>query len=76
MSSYLFVTVFGGGSFREVKSTEDGVLAKALLDFKLCLLQSSFLIQTGLFFLLLFFQCFVVCEHVQLLGFFMPCGNG
>ena len=76
VSSYLFVAVFGSGPLREVESTEDGVLAKALLDFQLCLLQAALLVQTGLLLLLLFFQGFVVVKQVELPGFFVLCGNG
>ena len=43
MSSYLFVTLFGGGSLGEVKPTKDGILSKALFDFKLHFLHAAFL---------------------------------
>ena len=76
MSSYLFVTVFGGGSFLVVQATEDGVLAKAVLDFQLGLLQAAFLVKAGLLLLTLLFQSFVVGEEVELLGLLWLLGDG
>ena len=71
MSSYLFVTVLGCGPLRVVETTEDGVLAKALLDFQLHLLHAALLVHTGLLLLLQLLQSLVVRKQVQLLGVLM-----
>ena len=64
VSSYLFVTFLGCGSFLEVQASEDGVLAETLFDFQLCLLHSAFFIKLGLLFLPLFLQGLVVGEEI------------
>jgi hypothetical protein len=33
MSSYLFVALFGRGTFFEVQASKDGILAETLFDF-------------------------------------------
>ena len=68
MSSYLFVALLGSGTFLEVQTSEDGILAETLLDFQLCLLHPALFIQFGLLFLALFLQSFVVGEEIKLLG--------
>ena len=50
VSSYLFVTFLGCGTFLEVQASEDGVLAETLLDFQLCLLHPPLLVKFGLLF--------------------------
>ena len=68
MSSYLFVTFLGCGSFLEVQASEDGVLSETLFDLQLGLLHTAFFIKLGLLFLPLFLQGLVVGEEIKLLG--------
>ena len=68
MPSNLAVALFGGGTFFEVQTTQDGILTKALFDLQLRLLQFAFLLQPVLLFLLLSLQLGIVCEEVQLLN--------
>ena len=68
MSSNLFVALLGRGTFLEVETTEDGVLAETLFDFQLCFLHAAFLVESGLLLLALLFQGVIIGEEVELLG--------
>ena len=70
MSSYLFVALLGSGTFLEVQTSEDGILAETLLDFQLCLLHPALFVKFGLLFLALLFQSLVVGEEIC--GFVAP----
>ncbi len=51
--SYLFVALFGSGTFLEVQTSKDGILAETLFDFQLYLLHPALLVELGLLFLTL-----------------------
>ena len=62
--------MLGGSALLEVKSSENGVFAKFLLDFQLNLLHASLLILARLFFLFLLGQRLVIGKQVKLYRLF------
>ena len=75
MSSYLFVALLGSGTFLEVQTSKDGILAETLFDFQLCLLHPALLVELGLFHLTLLLQSLVIGEEIELLGSILLCGH-
>ena len=67
MTSYLLVALASGGTLLEVGATEQGILAKLLLDEEGNLLHATFALQAFFLFVLLTLEGFVVGEKVELI---------